>query len=152
MKLSWNPIRFRPLLLAICAACLAVCGGCYDSRALVDQVRSDALRNRLHEVDLGEYRTTMPRDPVTNASLEMKLHLFGTVPQYRIPAIKKQLKTEGYRLRFETLAAIRETSSQELAEPDLGHLRSRLTSVVNNVLTEAPIKSVGFEDFQIVYD
>ena len=152
MKMSRYSIWSRLPHVAIWAAWLAVCGGCYDSRALVDQVRSDALRNRLHEVDLGVYRTTMPRDPVTNVSLEMKLHLFGTVPQYRIPAIEKQLKTEGYRLRFETLAAIRETNTKELAEPDLGHLRSRLTSVVNNVLTEAPIKSVGFEDFQIVYD
>ena len=152
MKRSWKPSRCRTALVAAWAASLAVCGGCYDSRALVDQVRSDALRNRLHEVDLGVYRTTMPRDPVTNAAVEMKLHLFGTVPQYRIPAIKNQLKTEGYRLRFETLAAIRQTKSDELAEPDLAHLRSRLTSVVNNVLTEAPIKSVGFEDFQIVYE
>jgi len=94
----------------------------------------------------------MPRDPVTNTAVEMKLHLFGTVPQYRIPAIEKQLKTEGYRLRYETLIAIRQTSLKELAEPDLGHLRSRLTNVVNDVLTEATIKSVGFEDFQIVYD
>jgi len=152
MRSFYAPSRCRPALLAAWAVCLAVCGGCYDSRALVEQVRSDALRNRLHEVDLGVYQTTMPRDPVTNSFVEMKLHLFGTVPQYRIPAIEKQLKSEGYRLRYETLAAIRHTKSAELAEPDLAHLRSRLTKVVNNVLTEAPIKSVGFEDFQIVYD
>ena len=30
--------------------------GCYDSSALVNQVRSDALRSQTHEIDLGLYR------------------------------------------------------------------------------------------------
>jgi hypothetical protein len=147
-----DPNPWRYVLLVAWVAFIAVCTGCYDSRALVEQVRSDALRNRLHEVDLGVYRTTMPRNPSNNTLMEMELHLFGTVPQYRIPAIETQLKTEGYRLRYETLAAIRETKAEELAEPDLAQLRSRLTKVVNGVLTEAPIKSIGFEEFKIVYD
>jgi hypothetical protein len=132
------------------AACLAICGGCYDSRALVEQVRSDALRSQLHEVDLGLYRTTMPRDHDTSALTEIELRLFGTVPQYRIPAIERQLKIDGYRLRYDTLVAIRETSPEELAEPDLGRLRARLTQVVNSVLQDAPIKSIGVERFRIV--
>ena len=139
--------------LSLCAGCvvsLAICGGCYDSRALLDQVRTDALRSQLHEVDLGLYRTTMPRDQATSTLTEIELRLFGTVPQYRIPAIEKQLKTDGYRLRYDTLVAIRETTSEELAEPDLKQLRARLTQVANNVLEDAPIKSIGVEKFRIV--
>jgi hypothetical protein len=139
--------------LACCAGCilsLAVCGGCYDSQALVEQVRTDALRSQTHEVDLGLYRTTMPRDPESNSLMEIELQLFGTVPQYRIPAIEKQLKADGYRLRYDTLVAIRETTSEELAEPDLGQLRARLTHVANNVLEDAPIKSIGVEQIRII--
>jgi hypothetical protein len=128
------------------------CVGCFDAHALVEQVRTDALRNRLHEVDLGTYRTTMPRDPKTNLLMQMELHLFGTVPQYRIRSIEERLDADGYRLRYETLAAIRETSGDELAEPDLTHLRSRLTQVVNNVLTDAPVKTIGIQDLKIVYE
>lgn len=128
------------------------CTGCYDPHALIDQVRADASRNRLHEVDLGTYRTTMPRDPATHTFTEMELRIFGTVPQYRVAAIEEQLKTEGYRLRHETLSAIRQTTREELAEPDLAKLRNRLTQVTNNVLTEAPVKSIGFEHIRIVYE
>jgi len=135
---------------AILAAGVAACAGCYDSAALLDQVRTDALRSRMHEVDLGFYRTTMPRDRTNDAFVEMELRMFGTVPQYRIAEIEKQLKADGYRLRYETLAAIRQTTAEELAEPDLGHLRERLTLVVNNVLADAPIKSVGFKHVRIV--
>jgi hypothetical protein len=138
--------------IAVLAAASLACTGCYDAHALVDQVRTDALRNRLHEVDLGTYRTTMPRDPKTNLLMEMEIHLFGTVPQYKIRAIEERLEADNHRLRYETLAAIRETSGDELAEPDLTHLRGRLTEVVNHVLTDSPLKSVGIEDMKIVYE
>ncbi len=126
--------------------------GCYDSRALIEQVRTDALRNRLHEIDLGTFRTTMPRDPKTNLLTQMELHLFGTAPQYRLHAIEKRLESDGYRLRSDTLAAIRETNGDELAEPDLTHLRARLEQVVNSVLGDAPVKSIGIEELKIVYE
>jgi hypothetical protein len=128
------------------------CGGCYDAHALVDQVRTDALRNSFHEVDLGTYRTTMPRDPKTTLLMDMELHLFATVPQYKIRAIEERLETGSYQLRSETLSAIRETSGDELAEPDLTHLRGRLTQVVNKILVDAPLKTIGIQDITIVYE
>jgi hypothetical protein len=144
---------WRQCCVALALACsLFVSTGCYDAHALVEQVRTDALRNRLHEVDLGTFHTTMPRDSKTNLLVQMELHLFGTAPQYRIRAIEERLASDGYRLRYETLAAIRETSGDELAEPELSHLRSRLTQVVNNVLADTPVKSIGIEEFKIVYE
>jgi len=143
-----SPRVFRWLIFALLMACF-LAGGCYNSKELLEQVQSDALRNQLHEVDLGYYHTTMPRNPATRTYTEMELRLFGMVPQYRVPAIEKQLKSDGYRLRFETLAAIRETSEEELIEPDLTRLRGRLTEVANNVLDDAPFKSIGLEDFRI---
>ncbi len=135
---------------AICALSLAISTGCYDSKALVDQVRSDALRSQTHEIDLGLYRTTMPRDLNTNLLTEIELRLFGTVPQYKFPAIKKQLKADSYKLRHDTLVAIRQTTAEELGEPNLGQLRTRLMQVANNVLEDAPIKSIGVENIRIM--
>jgi hypothetical protein len=146
---TWHEIWLW-VFRAVLAAGVASYTGCYDSQALLDQVRTDALRSRTHEVDLGFYRTTMPRDRETNTFVEMELRMFGTVPQYRIPAIERQLKADGYRLRSATLAAIRETTPQELAEPDLSKLRARLTLVANSVLEDAPIKTIGFEHVRIV--
>jgi hypothetical protein len=151
-----TPLRPSRLWRIAAGSTLAIaalaCAGCYHAHALVDQVRTDALRSRLHEVDLGTFRTTMPRDPKTNLLMEMELHLFGTVPQYKIRSIEERLEADNYRLRYETLAAIRETNGDELAEPDLTHLRGRLTQVVNNILTDSPLKSVGIQDIKIVYE
>ena len=137
-------------LRAALATGVASCAGCYDSNELLEQVRTDALRSRTHEIDLGFYSTTMPRDPATHAFAKMELKMFGTVPQYRINSIEKQLKADGYRLRAATLAAIRETSAKELAEPNLAQLRNRLTHVANSVLEDAPIQSICFGHVRIM--
>jgi hypothetical protein len=131
-----------PLVAA--ALLLASCAGCYDGEELVTQVRSAALNTRLAEVDLGLFHTTLPRDGKTGSITELSLHIFGTVPRYRVPAVEKQLKTDEYRLRHETLAAVRGSSREELAEPSLNSLRTRIERIVNNIFDEAPIKDIGF--------
>jgi hypothetical protein len=73
--------------------CLLAAAGCYQGASLVNEVRSAALGTRLAEVDLGAYRTTMPRDPVRDSLAELELHLFGTAPRYRAPVIEKQFRT-----------------------------------------------------------
>ena len=152
-SIRFNPPRVsrrRRLRAGMVVAGVLACSGCYDSQALVDQVRTDALRGETHEIDLGRYRTTMPRDPITSTITEVELHLFGTVPLYKIPAIEEQLKAGRYKLRYDTLVAIRETTAEELGEPDLGKLRARLMQVANNVLEGAPIQSIGVEKIRIV--
>jgi len=136
--------------LQLCALGLVVLVGCYDSNALVDQVRSTALRSQTHEIDLGLYRTTMPRDPITSTLTEIELRLFGTVPLYKIPAIEEQLKADGFKLRYDTLVAIRKTTAEELGEPSLGQLRARLMQVANDVIKDAPIQAIGVEKIRIV--
>jgi hypothetical protein len=136
--------------VAWCALVAVAIAGCYDSKALVEQVRSDALRGQTHEINLGLYRTTMPRDPITGTLTEIELHLFGTVPKYKIQGIEKQLKADGYKLRYDTLVAIRKTTAEELGEPNLGQLRTRLMDVANDVIKDAPIQSIGVEKIRIV--
>jgi hypothetical protein len=138
----------RMLLIGL-ALTLSLCAGCYDGDALINEVRSAALRTRLVEIDLGSYRTTMPRKRNESESTEIKLHIFGTVPRYRIPEIEKHLQTDGYRLRHETLAAVRRSTAQELAEPNLTALRTRLEKVLNAELADAPVKSIGFYEVQL---
>jgi hypothetical protein len=138
----------RGRLAVALAACLT-CSGCYDGAALVNEVRSAALRTRLVEIDLGTYRTTLPRKRNESEAGEIKLHIFGTVPRYRIPEIEKHLQADGYRLRHETLAAVRQSTEEELTEPNLTALRERLEQVINQQLADAPIKSIGFYEVQM---
>jgi hypothetical protein len=128
---------------------LVLCAGCYDGKALIEDARSQALRTRLVEVDLGSYCTAMPREPQTSETAELSLHIFGTVPRYRVPEIEKQLEADGYRLRHETLAAVRHATPVELAEPSFDRLRARIEEVVNQNLKEAPVKSIGFYEVRL---
>jgi hypothetical protein len=134
-------------LLASCAAIL--CGGCYDGQALVEAARSTALKTRTAEVDFGKFQTTLPRDPKTKSFTDVQLHIFGTVPRYRVPEIESQLKAELYRVRHETLQAVRTTTRDELAEPSLTQLRERIEEVVNEILVDSPVKSIGFYEVSL---
>jgi hypothetical protein len=129
---------------AILAVALALCAGCYDGSSMVKEAQSAALKTRLAEIDLGKFQTTLPRDPVTNHFTAIDVHIFGTVPRYQLAAVTKQLKADEYRVRHETLAAVRKSTREELAEPSFAQLRARIEKVVNSVLEDAPVKEVGF--------
>ncbi len=118
--------------------------GCYDGEALVREARSTALSTRLAEVDLGKFQTTLPRVASSDSLTDLDLHIFGTVPRHRLSALKTQIKVDDYRLRHELLAAVRGATPEELAEPSLAQLRERIEHVVNAILSDAPVKSIGF--------
>jgi hypothetical protein len=148
-----HPIRSRRLPHLGCVAGVffgpVLLSGCYDGKALVEQARSVAITTRLAEVDLGTYHTTLPRDPQSGLFTELEVRVFGTVPRYRVGEIEKQLKTEEFRLRHETLATLRSSSREDLAEPNLTKLRSRIERVVNGLLENAPVKTIGFYSFRL---
>jgi hypothetical protein len=125
---------------------LSVCtsSGCYDGDALLKQARSAALTTTLAEVDLGEFHTTLPRDPKTGAFTSIDMHIFGTVPRTRLAAVERQLGTDEYRMRQETLTAVRQCKGDELTDPAFSTLRARIVEVVNKVLTDAPVDGIGF--------
>lgn len=121
-----------------------ILGGCYDGDALVKQAQSTALNASMAEVDLGKFRTTLPRDPNTGRYYELEVHIFGTVPRSRLSEAKKLVKGEEFRVRQETLTAVRQCTREELSDPTLAELRARIEQVVNKVLAEAPLKEIGF--------
>jgi hypothetical protein len=47
-------------------------------------------------------------------------------------------------MRHELLAAVRRSTRDELADPALPNLRARVLKVANQILTDAPVKEVGF--------
>lgn len=135
-------------LLIPCAMLLTT--GCYNSEALVERVRNDALRHRLEEIDLGSYGITMPRNPETSETIEVELKLFGSIARYKKSKAKKQLKREDFLLRHRTLMAIRNSTPEDFTEPDLTALRTRLLEAANSVLDEPTIQRVGFHEIRFL--
>ena len=133
--------QLRVLALPIA---LALTGGCYDGEEMLKQAQSTALSASVVEVDLGTYRTTLPRDPNTGTFVELEVHVFGTVSRAHLADVEKQLKIDDYRVRQETLTAVRSSTREELTEPTLMQLRNRIEQALNKVLADAPLKEVGF--------
>jgi flagellar basal body-associated protein FliL len=137
------PIK-STLASIIPVAALAMCAGCYNGSNMVQQAQSAAQNTRLAEVDLGKFQTTLPRDPNTQHYTALDIHIFATVPRYQLAAVNKQLTIDEFRVRHETLAAVRQSTREELAEPNFAQLRARIEKVVNGVLADAPVKEIGF--------
>ena len=141
--------RRQTIYLALAVLVFCPNFGCYDGDALVTRARSTALNTHMAEVDLGTFHTSLPRDPKSGSITELGLHVFGSVPHYRVAAINRQLKIDEYRLRHEILVAVRSVTREELSEPHLTALRARIERIVNGILDEAPVKAIGFYEVTI---
>lgn len=143
------PSRIAIAALSMLVAYPAV-SGCYDSKSLVTEARNRAIRSRLEEISLGQYRTTLPRSAVDDSPMEVELDLFGTAPRRKIADIEQVIAASDYRLRQAVLVAIRQTTAAEIADPHLTTFRERLLSVVNNELAETPVETIGFRSVRFI--
>ncbi len=148
-----NPIPLTAwrMILAVCfATSLSTLTGCYNGDAMIEQARSTAMDTRLAEIDLGSYATSLPRDRDTNSVVELRFRIFGTVRRYKVPDVESQLAADGFRIRHAALAAVRQATPEELTEPDFTQLRARIETVVNSILSDAPVKTIGFYEMRLV--
>lgn len=111
---------------------------------MLQNARSAAFSTTLAEVDLGEYHTTLPRDPLTGLFTTVDVRIFAAVPRAKLSEVKKQLKADEHQVRHHTLTAVRTVTSDELCDPSFMALRKRIEQAINEVLADAPVKSIGF--------
>lgn len=124
--------------------------GCYNSQSLLKEARNQAIRTRLDEVNIGYFRTTLPRSAVDDSPMEVEVDLFGTGIRYKLPEIEETLESSEYRLRQAVLVALRQTTAAEVADPNLTTFRERLLLVVNEELGETPVESIGFRSVRFI--
>lgn len=142
-------MNFQLPTCCIALALLSV-AGCYDSQSLLEEARNQAIRTRLDEVNIGYFRTTLPRSAVDDSPMEVEVDLFGTGIRYKLPEIEATLEQNEYRLRQAVLVALRQTTSAEVADPNLTTFRERLLLVVNQELGETPVESIGFRTVRFI--
>lgn len=140
----------RLALLLFAGALLVAPGGCYDSELLIERARNAAMRARLEEVPLGYFRTNLPREVNAGAPIEVELELFVTTKRYRIAGVERQLRHESCRLRQAMLAAIRQTTAAEMADPKLKALRERLAVVAKKFFVDPPIDGLGIRQVRFI--
>jgi hypothetical protein len=125
-------------------------GGCYDAEALIEARRAVAIRARLVEVDLGEFRITLPGPYTERKRAEIHFRAFGQVANRDLKLVRETLEKNGPDLQNRMLLVVRRMKMREIQEPALTTLRNSLTSAVNDTLPGDPLQSVGFYCFGFV--
>ena len=145
-----TPLRssYRFAIIALLLGASSV--GCFNSEKLVARVRNHAIRTRIDEVKLGQYRVTLPRNPLTGEMAEVDVRVYGETLRYKINEIEDELKASAPEIEDHTLKVLRETTREQLADPELTDLRTKLLASMNDVLTGEPLKSVGFYEVRFL--
>lgn len=121
--------------------------GCFDSQAMIEARRKVAVLARLEEIDLGEYRLTLPTPIQSNEMTEIEFHAFGQVANRDLDMVAHSLEEHGPELRHRLLLAARQLDLQDLEQADLDLLRNQIAEVINETLPGEPLQSVGFYQF-----
>ncbi len=121
--------------------------GCFDADVIIASRRAIAIRARLEEVDLGEYRVTLPQFAELSDPAQLNFHVFGHVANRDLKAVKKALEDYGPEIHHQLILEARSLSEQELEDPLLTSLREDIAKVVNETLEGNPVQSVGFYQF-----
>ena len=121
--------------------------GCLDADAMIEARQDIAIQARMEEVDLGEFRISLPQPSQTTEAAEVYFHAFGQVVNRDVKKVRKTLESSGPELRHRLLLATRQLTVQDLEDPPLTALRSQIAEVINETLPDEPLQSVGFYRF-----
>jgi hypothetical protein len=130
------------------AGCLvSALGGCYDGAVLVQAQHEETNLVRMDEIDIGEFRITLPRAPGEAGGGVVQFHAFGQVALRDRDEVEKSLDLNGPELRYRVLLLVRSLSRKELDEPKLQELRDNIAKLANASLERKLVKNVGFYSF-----
>jgi hypothetical protein len=121
--------------------------GCFDAEGLIESRRQQVMQKQLAEVDLGTFRVVLPRLPGENRGGVISFHAFGKVANADRSTVDHNMEIQGPELKHNMLMTVRETTAEELREPQLEILRQRVASVINNTLHGDLVQAVGFHSF-----
>ncbi len=127
-------------------ACLLLTG-CFDAEAMIEARRKIAILARLEEVDLGEFRLTLPQPVQSTDMAEIQFHAFGQVANRDLDKVTEAIESQGPELRHRLLMAARHLRLEDLEEAHFDSLRTQIAEVINGTLPGEPLQSVGISHF-----
>ncbi len=137
--------RSTTLALAIVAGLSTA--GCYDEAALVDAHREETSLVKLDEIDMGEYRISLPSQSGDAGGGVVSFHVFGQATRRDHDQVTKLLKQNDPELRRRILLVVRGLKQAELDEPRLDALRGQILQAANAALDAKLVKKIGFYRF-----
>lgn len=101
------------------------------------------------EVDLGEFSVTVYQ-PVSNSTLRIDFHLFGTVPGEQGKEFTKLFDETKHRFRDQVLMIVRSAEMTDLTDAGLGLIKRRIQDRGNKLLGKPLLQSVIISDFAFI--
>jgi len=105
------------------------------------------MQERLEEVDLGEFRVSLPQPSETVEAAEIFFHAFGLVANRDMDEMLDSLEDFGPEFRHRLLLSVRQLTVKDIQDPPLTDLRKKISNLVNETLPGEPVQSVGFYRF-----
>jgi len=118
--------------------------GCFDAEQITAARRDAANGLKLVEVDLGEYRITLPKLPGDEGGGIIDFHAFGQVTARDKASLEAELAQRAPEMRHRMLLAVRGLPETCIDEPELDSLRESVGLVVNQMLGDDVIQDIGF--------
>ena len=129
---------------------MSLLAGCYQADDIIASRKQLVRLTRLEEIDLGEFRVTLPYRPRSTSSLVVDFHAFGRVSHGNYKKVSQTIEQNGPKLRHQMLITVRELGAQELQQPKLDTLRANIEQVVNDLLEDQAMQAVGFYRFSLI--
>lgn len=143
----WRFCRRSTLTGWLLILAIGTVSGCYDETALIEARKAVVKRSRLEEVDLGEYRVTMPKPFSDMERAEVFFHAFGRVANKDLESVNKLIEQNGPELKHRMLLAVRQMHMEEIKDPNLKAVRESIKNSFNGTIEGDPIQTVGFYEF-----
>jgi flagellar basal body-associated protein FliL len=101
------------------------------------------------EVDLGEYTVT-GFQPVSNTTLFVSFHLYGTILHKNSEDFAKRLEDNKHRVRDNIIVIVRSAEIPDLTDAGLGLIKRRILETTNKTLGKPLVQGVIFSEFSFV--
>jgi flagellar FliL protein len=101
------------------------------------------------EVDLGEFSVTAYQ-PVSNTTLRIDFHLFGTVATEDETDFLAQLEGNVHRFRDQVIVTLRSSDITDLTDAGLGLIKRKILEKTNAMLGKRYLRAIIFSDFSFI--
>jgi hypothetical protein len=139
------PAVWRRLSIVLLAT--ATLPGCFDGSAILEAHKEETNLVRLDEVDIGEYRITLPQSPGRPSGGVVEFHVFGQVTRRDRDKVASALQFNSAEIRYRVLLLTRALTQEQLEEPKLSTLRNEIAKIANASLESKMVRNVGFYRF-----
>lgn len=139
--------RFPPWFLCfmLLLACLAGCGG-EDPAVVEDTAEKEEARPR--EIAIGDYKFRA-YDPTANTQTQFDFTLAGLADEKEVAGLEAELEKKKIRIRDRVMIVSRESTIEELEDPDLVMFRRRLLKEVNRLFDEGQLNDIYVSHFRV---